>query len=86
MLNGSGGRAAGGRLLNVDEVAEMLDIDRSTVYRHRRAGRLPLPIKIGKRVLWIGDEVKRWLEAGAPNLRRWGQMSQSKPWHGKMTI
>ena len=82
--NGCG--AVAGTLLNVDELAELLDVDRSTVFRHRRDGKYPLPLKIGRRVLWIKDEIMRWLETGTPNLRKWSQMAESKPWHGKMTL
>ena len=86
MSNGFSGLGVYGRLLNRKEVAVMLDLDESTIYRHRRAGRFPLPVKIGWRILWIQEELKKWLEAGAPNLRQWGQMPESKPWHGKITL
>ena len=86
MASISGGWIAGGKLLNADEVAKMMDIDKSTIYRHRKAGKFPLPVKLGRRVLWIQDEIKQWLAMGAPNLRKWGQMPESKPWQGKITL
>ena len=86
MSNVVSGLGCYGRLLTQKEVAEMLDLNESTVYRHRRAGKFPLPVKIGRSVRWIQEELKKWLEVGAPNLRQWGQMPESKQWQGKVTL
>lgn len=52
-------------------IARMLGI--ST--RHLRAldssGRVPRPIRLGSRVLWSADEIRRWVEAGSPARDRW---------------
>ena len=86
MSNGVRGSENYGRLLNPQEVAEMLDLDKTTIYRHRRDGKFPLPVKIGRSIRWIQAELKKWLEMGAPTLRQWSQMPESKPWQGKVTL
>ena len=84
-MKGTGdGWSLGGKLLSINQLAEHMGVDRVTIYRHRRTGKLPLPIKIGRKVCWIQEEIKAWLEAGAPNLRKWSLMPESKPWQGKM--
>lgn len=34
-------------------------------------GKLPAPIRIGGRVVWRVDEIRKWLAAGAPNRDEW---------------
>ncbi len=35
------------------------------------AGKLPAPIRIGGRVVWRVQEIRAWIEAGAPNRDEW---------------
>jgi predicted DNA-binding transcriptional regulator AlpA len=35
------------------------------------AGRLPKPIKLGVRVVWVVSEIRGWLKAGAPPRTEW---------------
>lgn len=35
------------------------------------AGKLPMPIRIGGRVLWRMKEIRAWLAAGAPDRQTW---------------
>jgi len=35
------------------------------------AGKLPAPIRIGGRVVWRLDEIRDWLNAGAPDRETW---------------
>jgi predicted DNA-binding transcriptional regulator AlpA len=35
------------------------------------AGKLPRPVRIGGRVVWRIDEIRAWLEAGAPDRQTW---------------
>ena len=34
-------------------------------------GRLPRPIRLGARRVWVLDEIRRWLAAGAPSREEW---------------
>jgi len=51
------------RVLTLDELAELLHVHRATLDRWRRAGRLPIGRKVGRRWLFTESEVFRWLES-----------------------
>jgi predicted DNA-binding transcriptional regulator AlpA len=44
------------RYLTVDDVAELLHVKRETVCVYHRHGRLPPPVKVGRRLLWRSDQ------------------------------
>ena len=48
-------------MLTAKEIEEMLQVDRSTVYRMAEAGRLPA-IKVGKQWRFPADEMSNWFE------------------------
>jgi len=51
--------------------AKLLGIGTSTWHLWRATGRTPAPIRIGGRVLWKYDELRAWIEAGAPCREKW---------------
>ncbi|GMV95129.1 MAG: hypothetical protein AMXMBFR82_49070 [Candidatus Hydrogenedentota bacterium] len=57
-------------LLNVKEVADMLDLCQRSVWRMSDAGKMPRPVKLGSRSLWRKRELLSWLDAGCPAVRR----------------
>ena len=65
------------QLLTAQDVAEMLDIGRSTLYRLKSSGKVPRPVKIGGSVRWRRAEIKAWIEAGCPPLSRWNWEGRS---------
>ncbi len=48
-------------LLNVKEVAGMLNIGVSTIWRHVNNGQMPKPIKIGGSVRWRQTDIDQWI-------------------------
>jgi hypothetical protein len=50
-------------LLEIDDVARLLHVSRSVLAKWRMTGRGPRFIKAGRRVLYDGEELSRWLEA-----------------------
>ncbi len=64
------------RLLAVRQVAELLAVDRSTVWRMRAAGELPEPVRLGgpasRKVRWRADELAHWIATGCPRPARIG--------------
>jgi len=66
--------------LTVDakRLAAMLDIGLRTVRTHDAAGKLPKPVKVGGRVLWILDEIREWLAAGAPDRATWERIRAAR--------
>lgn len=48
------------RLLNVDEVAELLQVKRSWIYAETRANRIP-HVRLGRYVRYRLDAIERWV-------------------------
>lgn len=63
-------------LIGAKQAAQQLGIGQSLFYELKSQGRLPLPIRLGRRVLWRTDELARWVQAGCPTVERWQQMKQ----------
>ena len=51
-------------MLTAKEMQDLLQVDRSTIYRMAEAGRLPA-IKVGKQWRFPGDQVETWLKSQA---------------------
>ena len=60
---------ASAALLDVGEVALLLNCSKRTVYRLADAGRMPRPLKLGALVRWNRVVVLEWIGAGCPTVR-----------------
>jgi predicted DNA-binding transcriptional regulator AlpA len=58
-------------LIDVKKLSKFLSIPQATIYEHNVMGKIPAPLKIGKKLLWRIDEIKEWLNAGAPGRQKW---------------
>ena len=58
-------------LLAADEAAELCGLSRSGWWGLHASGRIPLPVRLGRRTLWRADELRAWTEAGCPARDRW---------------
>ena len=56
------------------EAAELCGIGRTLWYDLKNAGRIPEPIRLGRRTVWRVDEIQKWMMAGCPGLDRWQRM------------
>lgn len=54
-----------------DDLAPTLGISPRHVETLHASGRLPRPVWLGKRRLWVVDEIRSWLAAGAPPREQW---------------
>lgn len=61
-------------LLSAAEAAAVLGISRSQLYALHSSGRLPLPLKLGRRTLFLFEELKSWTHAGCPSREKWMQI------------
>ena len=52
-------------------LAKLLDAGVRTVRSWDAAGKLPIPIRLGGKVVWRLDEIRDWLAAGAPRRDEW---------------
>ena len=59
--------------LDAKEAAALLGVARSTFLSQHSANKTPKPVRIGRRTLWIANELRAWLDAGCPNRERWEQ-------------
>lgn len=49
-------------LMTAKDLAHVLNVSLRTVWRLKRAGRLPASLQVGGGVRWKTDEVQSWLE------------------------
>ena len=59
-------------------LAPLLTCGVRTIRTWDAAGKLPEPLRISGKVLWRLDEIKAWLEAGAPNRERWAAIRAAR--------
>lgn len=65
-------------LLNATQCAALCNISRTTWYSLLSSGRVPLPVRLGRRPLWRRDELTAWVAAGCPARDRWQAMKGAK--------
>ena len=54
-------QAAAAQWRTTQETLVMAQISRTTLHKATKAGTFPKPIKIGKKCVWIEDEIKKWM-------------------------
>jgi predicted DNA-binding transcriptional regulator AlpA len=52
-------------------LARLLGLSLRTVRSMDAAGKLPRPVKLGARTMWVLREIREWLAAGAPERGPW---------------
>lgn len=57
--------------LTAEELAQELRISLRKVRRMDAAGQLPRPVTLGSRVVWLREEIVRWLRAKCPTRLEW---------------
>jgi excisionase family DNA binding protein len=62
------------RLISIKKAANRCGISRSTFYELISSGKTPLPIKLGKRVLFDIQELDEWIENKCPPRSKWDIM------------
>ena len=58
-------------LLDARAAAALCGIGRSLWLELHASGRCPLPIRLGRRVVWRREELEAWVRAGCPARERW---------------
>ncbi|HEX7376598.1 MAG TPA: helix-turn-helix domain-containing protein [Pirellulales bacterium] len=59
-------------------VARLLSVSERHVWGLHSSGRLPLPSRAGRRLLWPVDELRAWCLAGMPSRDAWQAMRESE--------
>lgn len=66
-------------LLSAEQTAELLGgFSQSHLWQLHSQGRIPKPVKLGRRTLWVRAELLAYVEAGCPNRQRWEAMKQQR--------
>jgi predicted DNA-binding transcriptional regulator AlpA len=65
-------------LLSAPAVASLLGFGEAHLWRMHSAGRVPAPVKIGRRTLWRRAEIVACTEAGCPGRGRWAWAPDTK--------
>ena len=55
-------QAAAAQWRTTQETLIMAQISRTALHKKTKAGTFPKPIKIGKKCVWIEDEIKEWMK------------------------
>jgi len=63
--------------VGAEEAAALCGVGRSLWCELDRAGRIPLPLKLGARCVWSVAELRRWMDAGCPDRERWGVFNKT---------
>lgn len=61
-------------MVDAKAAARLCGIGRTAWLSHVSAGKTPAPIRLGRRVLWLRDEIIAWCKAGCPSRERWEAM------------
>ena len=62
-------------LLDAREAAGLCGVGRTHWLTMSAEGLVPMPLHLGRRVLWRRAELERWVEAGCPPRLRWQEKS-----------
>ena len=63
---------SGALLLSAAEAAQLLGVSRAHLYSMHSSGRLgPLPVRLGRRILWSRRELTEWCNSGCVSRREW---------------
>ena len=61
-------------LVDAKTAARLCGLGKTAWYALHAAGRIPMPIRLGRAVRWNADELRGWTAAGCPARDRWEAM------------
>jgi excisionase family DNA binding protein len=65
-------------LLSAHDLAVLLRLGLRTIRSMDAAGKLPAPVRVGVSVRWRLDELRAWLDAGAPDRETWARIRDAR--------
>ena len=63
-------------LLTADEAAALCHTVPRTWRTWHSTGKIPQPVRIGRKTLWRPEELKDWIAAGCPDRETWNILRQ----------
>jgi predicted DNA-binding transcriptional regulator AlpA len=73
-LNASGASTATPLLVPAADAGALSGVSRSSWWALHSSGRCPMPVRLGRKVLWRVDELRAWVAAGCPPRTKWQAM------------
>ena len=64
--------------VDVQDAAKLLSISPSLVRKLDRCGKMPEAIRLGRRKLWLVEELIAWNGAGCPSRAAWNEIKRSQ--------
>jgi predicted DNA-binding transcriptional regulator AlpA len=64
-------------VVDAKRLARLLGCGLRTVRSWNAAGRLPKPVRVGRRVFWRTVEICAWIDAGAPSRETWERIKSA---------
>jgi predicted DNA-binding transcriptional regulator AlpA len=64
-------------LLDARAAARLCGVSVRTWWALHSAGKTPLPVRLGRRTLWLADELSSWARAGAPARDKWENVKKA---------
>ena len=64
-------RPVEGLLLKAPAAAVLCSVSLRTWRAWDAAGRIPLPVRVGRATFWRADELRAWVAAGCPDRETW---------------
>ena len=65
-------------LVSANELARLLGLSLRSIRAMDRAGRLPKPLRLGRRVVWRYGELRDWIGCGAPDRQTWARLRDAR--------
>jgi predicted DNA-binding transcriptional regulator AlpA len=65
-------------LATAKDLAVLLRLSLRTIRSMDAGGRLPEPVRVGGSVRWRLDELRAWLDAGAPDRATWARIRDAR--------
>jgi predicted DNA-binding transcriptional regulator AlpA len=58
-------------LVDALTASKLCGVSRAGWWALHSSGRCPLPVRLGRRTLWVAEELADWCKAGAPARDKW---------------
>jgi predicted DNA-binding transcriptional regulator AlpA len=65
-------------LVSAAEAARLCGVCRAHWLRMHSAGRVPAPVRLGRRTLWAAEELADWIAAGCPGRDVWETLKEAR--------
>lgn len=69
-------------MIDIHGVCRLSSISFRTLRRMDSAGRMPAPVRCGRRVYWRTSDIRLWIELGLPDRKRFEELKRRRAGEG----